>query len=104
MELQLKADVVKEIREGTGKLLLHDEIETKPGMYEVVPVWETVEEENVMTPLELYQQVQDEGYHVDYLRIAIVCPPATTIALQADLRRTSRRLSRLRCRSSSGVS
>ncbi|CAK9780633.1 hypothetical protein CC85DRAFT_329266 [Cutaneotrichosporon oleaginosum] len=71
MELQLKADVIKEIREGTGKLLLHDEVETKPGMYEVVPVWETVEEENVMTPLELYQQVLDEGYHVNYLRIAI---------------------------------
>lgn len=71
MELQLKADVIKEIREGNGKLLLHDEVETKPGMYEVVPVWETVEEENVITPLELYRQVQDEGYHVDYMRIAI---------------------------------
>ncbi|BEI83204.1 hypothetical protein CcaverHIS002_0310720 [Cutaneotrichosporon cavernicola] len=71
MEKQLKADVIKEIREGNGKLLLHDEVETKPGMYEVVPVWETVEEKNVITPLELYRQVQDEGYHVDYMRIAI---------------------------------
>lgn len=74
MELQLKADVIKEIREGNFKLLLHDEVETKAGMYEIVPVWETVAEENVMTPLELYQQVQDEGYHVDYKRIAIVRP------------------------------
>lgn len=72
MESQLKADVLKEIREQGGKLLLHDEMETKPGTYEVVPVWETVEEENVMTPLELYQDVQSEDYHVDYKRIAIV--------------------------------
>lgn len=72
MELQLKADVIREIRQMGGKLLLHDEVETKPGTYEVVPIWENVEEENVMTPLELYQDVQSEGYNVDYKRIAIV--------------------------------
>lgn len=72
MESQLKADVISEIRAHGGKLLLHDEMETKPGTYEVVPVWENVEEENVLTPLELYQDVQSEGYRVDYKRIAIV--------------------------------
>lgn len=72
MEMQLKEDVLKEIRNGNGKLLLHDEVEIKPGVYEVIPIWETVEPENVMTPKELYQQVENEHYQVDYQRIAIV--------------------------------
>jgi len=72
METTLKDDVLKEIREHNGKLLLHDEMETKPGIFEVVPIWEEVDEEDVMTPKELYQRVINESYRVDYLRIAIV--------------------------------
>lgn len=72
MESQLKDDVLKEIRQHNGKLLLHDEMETKPGVFEVVPVWEEVDELDVMTPKELYQRIIRESYRVDYMRIAIV--------------------------------
>jgi hypothetical protein len=72
MEATLKQDVLREIRSGDGKLLLHDEVETKPGVYEIIPIWEAVEESDVMTPKELYKMVTDEAYNVDYLRVAVV--------------------------------
>lgn len=72
MEKALKQDVLKEIREGEGRLLLHDEVETKPGTYEIIPIWETLEEKDIMTPRELYEEVIREKYRVDYLRVAIV--------------------------------
>lgn len=72
MEQALKQDVLKEIRAGKGRLLLHDEVETKPGNYEIIPIWETLDEKEVMTPRELYEAVVKEQYEVDYLRVAIV--------------------------------
>ena len=72
MEVALKNDVLAEIRSDTGRLLLHDECETKPGSFEIVPIWETVERDEVMTPRELYESVIRENYHVDYARVAVV--------------------------------
>ncbi len=73
MENTLKEDVLREIQNGEGRLLLHDEVETKPGVYEIIPIWETLEAGDIMTPRELYEEVmQKEGYQVDYLRVAIV--------------------------------
>nr|XP_031859044.1 uncharacterized protein CI109_005550 [Kwoniella shandongensis]KAA5526116.1 hypothetical protein CI109_005550 [Kwoniella shandongensis] len=71
MEVALKQDVLKELRAGEGRLLLHDEVETKPGTYEIIPIWETLEESEVLTPKELYASVINEGYKVDYIRVAI---------------------------------
>lgn len=70
MEDAFKRDVLGEIRK-EGRLLLHDEVETTPGHFEVVPIWETVDEKDIMTPRELYEQVQREGYRLDYRRIAV---------------------------------
>lgn len=70
MEDAFKRDVLDEIRK-EGRLLLHDEVETTPGHFEVVPIWETVDEKDIMTPRELYEQVQREGYRLDYRRIAV---------------------------------
>lgn len=72
METQLKEDVLHEIRKGEGRVLLHDEVETKPGSYEIIPIWENVQEHEVMTPREMYQGVIEEHYRVDYARVAIV--------------------------------
>ncbi|KAK1923782.1 inositol hexakisphosphate-domain-containing protein [Papiliotrema laurentii] len=71
METQLKEDVLHEIRKGEGRVLLHDEVETKPGSYEIIPIWENVQEHEVMTPREMYQGVIEEHYRVDYARVAI---------------------------------
>jgi hypothetical protein len=87
MEEALKQDVLREIRSGDGKLLLHDEVETKPGTYEIIPIWEAVEESDVMTPKELYQMVMDEAYNVDYQRVAVVSllfPASSTLIFQTD--------------------
>lgn len=77
MEEALKQDVLREIRNGQGRLLLHDEVETKPGTYEIIPIWEAVDESDVMTPKELYQAVVGEAYKVDYQRVAVVCTPSS---------------------------
>jgi len=92
MEETLKQDVLREIRTGDGKLLLHDEVETKPGTYEIIPIWEAVEESDVMTPKELYQMVTDEEYNVDYQRVAVVGPLCAPYTRQADC---SRRMNKL---------
>ncbi|KAJ3027080.1 hypothetical protein HK097_006242, partial [Rhizophlyctis rosea] len=70
MEMQMKRDAVRELRKYEGRLLLHEEHADGSG-FSIVPVWETVREEDVQTPLEVYQQVQGEGYRVDYLRIPV---------------------------------
>lgn len=72
MEAQLKEDVLREIRKGQGRILLHDEVETKPGIYEIIPIWETIEDKDVMTPREMYQEVIRDRFQVDYVRVAIV--------------------------------
>jgi hypothetical protein len=89
MEATLKQDVLREIRSGDGKLLLHDEVETKPGIYEIIPIWEAVEESDVMTPKELYQMVTDEAYNVDYQRVAVVSSFAETYPDIIDRRASS---------------
>lgn len=133
MEATLKEDVLREIRQSGGRMLLHDEVETKPGVYEVVPIWEQVGEDDVMTPSELYARVEKEDYHVDYMRIAIVSlveraeraslhlpcmlsassveedcsrltPASLTLSDQADPRPTSRPLSPRRCSRSCSAS
>ncbi|WVQ79454.1 hypothetical protein IAT38_001552 [Cryptococcus sp. DSM 104549] len=71
MEVAMKQDVLRELRAGQGRLLLHDEVETKPGHYEIIPIWETLEESAVMTPREMYESAIAEGYKVDYMRVAI---------------------------------
>lgn len=72
MEKTLKDDVLAELRKHQGQLLLHDEVETKPGQFEIVPIWEPAEEGDIRTPREIYEVVQKEGYKVDYERVAIV--------------------------------
>ncbi|WVQ75186.1 hypothetical protein IAR50_004796 [Cryptococcus sp. DSM 104548] len=72
MEEAMKKDVINELRsQPDGRFLLHDEVESKPGVYDIIPIWETVKEEDVMTPKELYESVIREGYKVDYMRVAI---------------------------------
>ena len=85
MEVQLKNDVLAEIRQDDGRILLHDEVETKPGSYEIIPIWETIDASEVMTPREMYEGAIKEGYHVDYTRVAIVSGGVDILAdLQTD--------------------
>ena len=50
MEISLKRDVQREVKRGNGRILLHDEVEHAPGQYTITPEWETVTEDEIMTP------------------------------------------------------
>jgi hypothetical protein len=63
MESTLKNDVCNEVRRGNGSLLLHDE-EEEFGSFTIVPVWEEVEETDIMTARDVYENLIEEGYQV----------------------------------------
>lgn len=62
MEKSLKRDVLRELRSGDGRILLHDEVEERPGQFEIIPLWETVEEADIMTPRDVFELMKAEGY------------------------------------------
>lgn len=64
MEKALKRDVQLEVRQLQGKLLLHDELEESPGSYKITPLFETVSEDDIMTPRDVFELMIAEGYHV----------------------------------------
>ncbi|KAI0707157.1 inositol hexakisphosphate-domain-containing protein [Earliella scabrosa] len=71
MEDNLKRDVIREVRAGEGRILLHDEVEERPGVFKIIPIWEMVEEQDIMTPRDVYELMVQEGYKVDYGRVAV---------------------------------
>lgn len=88
MENNFKKDVLCEVKQGNGRILLHDEVEERPGVYSIIPIWESVTGDDIMTPRDVFELVQKEGYRVstssdsffflskvlqiDYGRVAIV--------------------------------
>jgi len=71
MEENMRKDVLKEVRVGGGRILLHDEVEDRPGVFTIVPIWEHVEESDIMTPQQVFESAVKEGYKVSYGRVAI---------------------------------
>ncbi|KAI9496168.1 inositol hexakisphosphate-domain-containing protein [Zychaea mexicana] len=71
MEKRMRLDVLEELGEYDGRLLLHDEETSEKGGAILVPVWETVPVECVETPSQVFQSIVEEGYQVDYLRVPI---------------------------------
>ena len=65
MEENFKRDVIQEVRSGNGRILLHDEVEERPNVFSIVPLWETVSEEDIMTPGDVFKLMENEGYKVD---------------------------------------
>ncbi|KAH9856633.1 inositol hexakisphosphate-domain-containing protein [Lenzites betulinus] len=65
MEESLKRDVLYEVRAGEGRILLHDEVEERPGVFSIIPIWEQVEETDIMTPRDVYNLMVKEGYKTD---------------------------------------
>jgi len=64
MEENFRKDVLKEVRAGDGRILLHDEVEDRPGVFTIVPIWEHVEESDIMTPQQVFENAVSEGYKV----------------------------------------
>ncbi|KAJ3797672.1 inositol hexakisphosphate-domain-containing protein [Lentinula aff. detonsa] len=71
MERNFKKDVIRELRSGKGRILLHDEIEERPGVFSIIPIWETVAEEDILTPRDVFNSIVKEGFKIDYDRVAI---------------------------------
>jgi hypothetical protein len=64
MEESFKKDVLRELRAGDGRILLHDEVEERPGVFSLIPIWEEVSEDDIMTPRNVYELMTKEGFHV----------------------------------------
>lgn len=71
MEERFKSDVLREVRLGNGKILLHDEVEERPGVFSIIPLWETVSDDDIMTPRDVFNLMSKEGYKINYDRVAI---------------------------------
>lgn len=65
MEERMRLDVIQELKEYDGRVLLHDE----DSGFNLLPLWETVPAELVETPSQVFESIRKEGYQVDYLRI-----------------------------------
>ncbi|VDC06830.1 unnamed protein product [Peniophora sp. CBMAI 1063] len=85
MEANLKRDVIEEVRAGNGRVLLHDEVEERPGHFAIVPIWETVAEDDIMTPRDVFELMERDGYKIDYGRVAITDEQAPLPAALAQL-------------------
>ena len=53
MEVALKKDILNEAKARGNRVLLHDEVDLAGGKFEVIPVWESVTDEDVLTPREV---------------------------------------------------
>ncbi|KAJ4494760.1 inositol hexakisphosphate-domain-containing protein [Lentinula edodes] len=72
MERNFKKDVIRELHSsGKGRILLHDEVEERPGVFTIIPIWETVEEADILTPRDVFDSIVKEGFKIDYDRVAI---------------------------------
>ncbi|KAM0939392.1 putative protein-tyrosine phosphatase [Dioscorea sansibarensis] len=67
MESRLKDDILMEATQYGNKILVTDELPDG----QMVDQWEPVMRDSVKTPLEVYEELQLEGYLVDYERVPI---------------------------------
>mmetsp|Transcript_12515 Transcript_12515/g.22690 ORF Transcript_12515/g.22690 Transcript_12515/m.22690 type:complete len:1511 (+) Transcript_12515:216-4748(+) len=66
-ERRLKEDVVAELKRYNGRILVHEETDDKT----LRLLWEHVEEDDILTPREMYQALVDSGLPVEYFRVPL---------------------------------
>ncbi|XP_057517850.1 uncharacterized protein LOC130798771 [Amaranthus tricolor] len=73
MEERLKEDIISEVTQTGGQMLLHRE-EYSPTLHQssIVGYWENIFTEDVKTPAEVYKALRDEVYDVEYRRIPLM--------------------------------
>jgi len=72
IETRLKEDILSEIKQLGGRLLLHqEEFNAATNQCSVVGYWQHIDREDVMTPAEVYSTLRDKGYCIDYKRIPL---------------------------------
>ncbi|CAN6706174.1 unnamed protein product [Malus baccata var. baccata] len=72
MEARLKEDILSEVRQSGGRMLLHRE-EYSPALNQssVIGYLENIFADDVKTPAEVYAALKDEGYNIAYRRIPL---------------------------------
>ncbi|XP_043804477.1 paladin isoform X2 [Manihot esculenta] len=72
MEARLKEDIVSEVRESGGRMLLHrEEYNPATNQSSVIGYWENIFADDMKTPAEVYAALRDEGYDITYRRIPL---------------------------------
>ncbi|MBA0670197.1 hypothetical protein Goklo_029305, partial [Gossypium klotzschianum] len=72
MEARLKEDILSEVRQSGGRMLLHrEEYCPSSNQSSVVGYWENIFPDDVKTPAEVYAALKDEGYNLAYRRIPL---------------------------------
>lgn len=70
MEARMKEDVMAEVTESGGQMLLHrEEFNPATGQSSVIGYWENISPDDVQTPTEVYVALKAEGYTIEYKRI-----------------------------------
>ncbi|XP_068662565.1 uncharacterized protein [Aristolochia californica] len=72
MEARMKEDIVTEVTQSGGRILLHRE-EFNPALNHsvVVGYWENISLDDVKTPAEVYAAIKNEGHNIEYRRIPL---------------------------------
>ncbi|XP_021280191.1 paladin [Herrania umbratica] len=72
MEARLKEDILSEVRQSGGRMLLHrEEYSPLSNQSSVVGYWENIFADDVKTPAEVYAALKNEGYNIAYRRIPL---------------------------------
>ena len=72
MEERLKEDILSEVRQSGGRILLHRE-EYNPTLNQssIIGYWENIFADDVKTPAEVYASLKEDGYNITYRRIPL---------------------------------
>ncbi|KAF1002509.1 uncharacterized protein LOC141701120 [Apium graveolens] len=72
MEARLKEDIISEVRQSGGRMLLHRE-EFNPALNQVsiIGYWENIFVDDVKTPSEVYASLEKDGFNIAYRRIPL---------------------------------
>ncbi|XP_052174922.1 uncharacterized protein LOC127789885 isoform X2 [Diospyros lotus] len=72
LEARLREDIICEVKQSGGRMLLHRE-EYSPASNQAIVIgyWENVFVDDVKTPAEVYAALKDEGYNIEYKRIPL---------------------------------
>ncbi|XP_058195963.1 uncharacterized protein LOC131312310 isoform X8 [Rhododendron vialii] len=72
MEARLKEDIISEVKQSGGRMLLHrEEFSPASNQVSIIGYWENIFVDDVKSPAEVYAALKDEGYNIEYRRIPL---------------------------------
>lgn len=72
MEARMKEDIIAEVTQSGGRILLHrEEFNPALNICSVIGYWENVLSDDVKTPAEVYAALKNEGFNIEHRRIPL---------------------------------